>query len=150
MNKYIIPLLFLLLTACTQKEISFESHSFPNAGWDMRQGVPFKVSIQDTSIIYDITVEFRHNDQYPYRNIWLFVDYETPSGIVRTDTLGDYLADTYGKWLGKGISLYSFPFTYQENIQYPDTGTYIYTIRHGMRSDVLTGVSDIGLRISKK
>jgi len=155
MNKHILIVLSLLLTACAKDEIFSEFHSFPNAEWDRQQAIRFEAPVHDISVPYHVTIKLRHNNRYPFRNIWFFVEYQTPSGSIQLDTVPKdkdtgYLADEYGKWNGKGISLYSYSFRYQENIQYPDTGIYIYTIRQGMRADVLTGVSDIGLCISKK
>ena len=151
MNKYILlPLLLLLLIACKKDEIFSEFRSFPNAEWDKQQALRFEVPVHDISVPYNVNIELRHNNRYPFCNIWLFVEYQTPSGSTRADTLHTYLADAYGKWYGKGISLYTCSFPYQEHVQYPDTGTYVYTIRQGMRADVLQGVSDIGLCISKE
>ena len=150
MNKYILLSLLLLLTACAKDEIFSEFRSFPNAEWDKQQAIRFEAPVHDVSVPYHVNIELRHNNHYPFRNIWLFVEYQTPSGSMRMDTLDTYLADVYGKWYGRGISLYSCSFGYQENVQYPDTGTYVYTIRQGMRADVLKGISDIGLRITKE
>jgi gliding motility-associated lipoprotein GldH len=138
-----------LLSACSQPEIYSEFRAFPNAEWDKREAIRFEVPIHNLSVPYHVTIQLRHNDFYPFRNIWLFVEYQTPSGSTRTDTLSTDLADAYGKWYGSGISLYSCPLPYQLHVQYPDTGTYTYTIRQGMRSDVLKGISDIGLRVSQ-
>ena len=150
MKKYILLSLLLLLTACVQDELFSEFHSFPNAEWNKQQAIRFEAPVYDISVPYTVAIELRHNNQYPFRNVWLFVEYQTPSGSTRADTLGAYLADAYGKWYGKGLSLYSHSFYYQQNVQYPDTGIYTYTIRHGMRADVLAGVSDIGVCISKE
>ena len=150
MNKYILLLLFIFLSACTESEIFSEFHSFPKSEWDKQHAIRFEAPVYDLSAPYNVSIELRHNNQYPFRNIWLFVEYQTPSGNIRTDTLTTNLADAYGKWYGKGISLYSYSFNYQENVQYSDTGMYVYTIRQGMRSDVLKGISDIGLRIAKE
>ena len=150
MNKYLLLPLLLLLTACTKHEIFSEFRSFPKAEWNKQQAVGFEVPVHDISVPYNVSIELRHNNQYPFSNIWLFIEYQTPSGSTRADTLGTYLADAYGKWQGKGISLYSCSFPYQQNVQYPDTGTYIYTIRHGMRADVLSGISDIGICVTKE
>jgi len=149
MSKYVLFSLFLLLTACTQDELFSEFHSFSRAEWDKRESVCFEVPVYDISVPYNVIIELRHNNGYPFRNIWLFVEHQTPSGNMRTDTVDIYLADTYGKWHGKGIGLHSYSFPYQANVQYPDTGTHVYTMRQGMRSDVLKGISDIGLRVSK-
>lgn len=148
----ILCLIMALLFACTdnEKELFSEFRSFPHAEWSQSDSLRFYVSIQDTVSYYDVFLELRNNNHYPFRNIWLFINYQTPLGEIRSDTLNAELADIYGKWYGKGINLYSYSFPYSFDIQYQDTGTYIYTIRQGMRQDPLSGISDIGLRILKK
>jgi gliding motility-associated lipoprotein GldH len=150
MSRCFLLLLLLLLTSCAKDEIFSDFRSFPDAEWNKQKAMRFEATVREISIPYDLIIELRHNNQYPFRNIWLYVECQTPSGSLQTDTMGGILADSYGKWYGKGLSLYSYSLKYQENVQYPDSGTYVYTIRHGMRSDMLKGVSDIGLRISKK
>jgi gliding motility-associated lipoprotein GldH len=137
----------LLLTACSKEEIFSEFRSFPNAEWDKQEAIRFDVPVHDVSTSYNVLLELRNNNNYPFRNIWLFIDYKTPSGSMRSDTLTTDLADIYGKWYGTGMSLYSCSFPYQLHVQYPDTGIYVYTIRQGMRESVLKGISDIGLRV---
>jgi gliding motility-associated lipoprotein GldH len=138
----------LLLVACTQGETFSEYRSFPNAEWDKQEAIRFEVPIHDSSTAYHVFLELRNNNNYPFRNLWLFVDYKTPGGDMRSDTIYAELADVYGKWYGTGISLYAYSFPYQLNVQYPDTGVYVYTIRQGMREHLLKGISDIGLRVS--
>lgn len=150
MNKYLPIALLLILPACSQNEIFSEFRSFPKAEWDKQEAIRFEVPIHDTESTYDVLIELRNNNHYPFRNIWLFIDYKTPGGSMRSDTLCTDLADVYGKWYGNGLSLYAYSFPYQVQVQYPDTGTYVYTIRQGMRENVLKGISDIGLRISKE
>ncbi|MDR0866529.1 MAG: gliding motility lipoprotein GldH [Candidatus Symbiothrix sp.] len=146
-----IGLLFLLVTACSQKEeVYYEFRSFPKSQWDQREAIRFEVPIKDNSTLYNVFIETRNNNDYPFKNIWLFVDYQTPDGKVYLDTIQRDLADDYGKWNGDGISLYSYSILYKGNVQYPDTGMYVYTIRQGMRTNPLKGISDIGLKISKK
>ncbi|MCL1937569.1 MAG: gliding motility lipoprotein GldH [Candidatus Azobacteroides sp.] len=141
---------FFLLSACRQNEMYFEFRSLANAEWDKREVLRFEVPVNETASTYDVLLEVRNNNDYPFRNLWLFVDYQTPDGKVRSDTIDVELADAYGKWYGKGIHLYTYTFPYEWNVQYPDTGIYIYAVRHGMRVNPLKGISDIGLRISKK
>jgi gliding motility-associated lipoprotein GldH len=151
--KHLLANLFLcfILISCTQKqEVFYEFHSFPKARWDQREAIRFEVPVRDISQVYNVSIELRNSNEYLYKNIWLFVDYQTPEGKVRSDTLATDLADEYGRWYGRGISLYSCSFPYEQNVQYPDTGVYVYTIRQGMREDPLEGLSDVGLRISKK
>jgi len=137
--------------SCSNKEVFFKYHSFANAEWSRSDTVVFNVKIEDNSQPYDVSVELRHNDDYPFSNIYLFVDYKTPDGESHTDTLKDEaMADIYGKWKGKGLSLYNRSISWQPVILFPDTGTYVYSICQGMRIDPLKGISDIGLKVSKK
>jgi len=136
--------------SCSQKEIFSEFHSFPKSEWNQGEIARFEVDVTDISLHYDIFLEIRNRNDYPFRNIWLFIDYQTPNGNLRSDTLHTELADIYGKWYGTGISLYTYSFPYELNRQYSDTGKYVYSIRQGMRENPLNGISDIGLRVLRK
>ena len=138
------------IISCSHREIFFQYHSFTNAEWDSDNPAVFNVKIEDNSQPYDVSIELRNNDNYPFGNIWLFIDYQAPDGKSRTDTIGFDLADAQGKWLGKGLSLYNLSMPYKTSVLYPDTGTYIYSIFQGMQEKPLKGISDIGLKVSKK
>jgi gliding motility-associated lipoprotein GldH len=142
--------MFSGVTSCSHKEIYFEYHSFANDKWNRDEPAVFEVKIEDNSQPCDVSIELRNNDEYPFSNIWLFVDYKTPAGNMRSDTVGVEMADIYGKWYGKGLSLYSLSIPYQNATLFPDTGIYVYSIRQGMRENPLKGISDIGLKVSKK
>lgn len=145
----VIPVFFFYM-ACSQEEIFFEYHSLDNAQWKREQPAVFNIKVGDASLFYDVFITIRNNDNYPFSNIWLFIDCKTPEGNSRTDTLGADLADVYGKWYGKGLSLYNLSIPYETSVIFPDTGTYTYSIRQGMRENPLSGISDIGLKVSKK
>jgi len=145
-----IGLLFLFLFSCSHNEIFFEYHSFKKDGWDGKDAAVFHINMDNTTDLFDVSLEIRNNNDYPFRNIWLFVDFQEPGGNIRTDTIGVDLADIYGKWYGTGISLYSLTVPYETAVRFPQKGTYTYSIRHGMHENPLKGISDIGLKISKK
>jgi len=138
------------IISCSHNEVFFDYHSFANAEWNRNDTAVFNVRIEEKSQAYDVSIELRNNDAYPFSNIWLFVDYKLPNGKSRTDTVTADLADIYGKWYGKGMSLYNFSIPYETTVLFPDTGIYTYSIRQGMRDDPLKGISDIGLKVSKK
>ena len=145
----LIGLLLLLVVACAPKEIFFEYHSFKNNGWDRADAAVFHINMDNTTDLFDVSLEIRNNNDYPFRNIWLFVDSKTPGGDIRNDTIKVNLADVYGKWQGTGISLYSLTVPFKTGVRFPQAGTYTYSIRHGMQENPLKGISDIGLKISK-
>jgi gliding motility-associated lipoprotein GldH len=141
--------LLFILTACSGKEVFSEYHSLPEATWSQQEKANFEVHITDSLQHYDVLIGIRNNSRYPFRNIWLFVDFSTPDGKQRRDTINAELADVYGKWYGNGISLFTYSFPYEKNRQYPIKGTYTYSILQGMREDPLIGISDVGLTIKK-
>lgn len=143
-------LLMLFLFACSNNnEFYYEFHSFESASWDESFICEFEVVIEDTVSLYDVLIEVRNNNNYPYRNLWLFVDFKTPEGKVRSDTLNCELADEFGKWYGKGLSLFDQDLPYDLAVSYPNTGTYKYSIRQGMREKELQGITDVGIKIRK-
>jgi len=142
--------MILGIVSCSHKEIFFDYYSLTNAEWNRDNPAVFHVKIENLSQPYNVSIEIRNNDDYPFSNIWLFIDYTLPNGNTRTDTVSADLADVYGKWYGKGLSLYNLSIPYENTVLFPDTGTYIYSIRQGMRENPLKGISDIGLKISKK
>ena len=88
-------------------------------------------------------IYIRHTEQYPYQNMWLFVD-----DAGRQDTIEFYLADDRGQWLGnKHNGFIEMPVLLEETKHFADTGSYTMYIAHGMRDSLLRGVTDIGLEI---
>lgn len=152
MNEYkflIMCLLCILSFACSKKDVYVEFDSFTQSEWNKNEIAKFEVEINDTITPYDILIAVRNNDLYEYRNLWLFVRFETPYGSVRNDTLNCELADEFGKWHGQGISLYEMEFPYEQSVVFPRKGRYICSIRQGMREDTLGGISDIGIRVTR-
>jgi len=137
------------IISCSHQEIYFKYHTFANATWNRDNPAVFNAKIEDNSQSYDLSIALRNNAVYPFSNVWLFIDYKTPDGTCLTDTVGADLADISGKWKGEGLSLYNYSIPYKTSFLFPDTGNYIFTVRHGMKEKNLKGISDIGLKISK-
>lgn len=138
------------MTACNNKEVYSEFHSFGGSTWSKAEPAEFSVQINEASEPYTIFLTIRNNDDYPFQNLWLFVDRTHPNSTVVRDTVNIELADVYGKWHGKGLSLYSYPYPYLSDYLFPDTGSYHFKVQQGMRHETLPGVSDIGLTVSKQ
>ncbi|MDR3652555.1 MAG: gliding motility lipoprotein GldH [Paludibacter sp.] len=140
----------LLATACTSNDIYFQYKSIAQSGWNKDSLYSFDISIKDTSSIYNIYVNVRNRGEYPYQNLWLFLNKTTPDSIQTKDSIECYLADQRGKWLGSGIgSIMEMPILYQQKVHFKSIGIYHYKIVHGMRDSVLTGINDIGMRVEK-
>ncbi len=140
--------LLLALAACSQNEVFFNYQSVNVDGWSKDSVCVFDVKIDDASKVYNVYVNTRNVGEYPYQNIWLFVNKTSSDSVQISDTINFYLADEFGKWLGDGVgSVYNMPVLYQQNIRFPKAGTYRYEIQHGMRDSLLSGINDIGLKV---
>ena len=81
--------------------------------------------------------------------MWLFVNhYVNDSVCLEADTVECILADDYGRWYGKGISVYELPMVYMESYRYKRSSCntiFTLTLQQGMRSEMLRGIQNIGV-----
>lgn len=137
----LILLSSLLLTACSTGIVYTEHQILPQRGWHADSVLNFAFDIEDTTVTYDILVSIRHQENYPYQNMWLFIG---------NDTIEFYLADNFGHWLGNGKNgMIEMPVLYEQNYTFPHSGQYKLSIQHGMRTDWLRGVNTVGVEVIK-
>lgn len=146
-SKYLLFLFCLLFFSCEETAV-YERYLSVGEKWEKEKEYYFTFDITNASIPYSITLDIRNNQLYPFQNLWLFWQEEQPSGIIQRDTIECMLADEYGKWHGKGISLFLSSFPLRTHYFFPDTGSYTFSFRQGMRKDDLPGIQEIGLRVS--
>jgi gliding motility-associated lipoprotein GldH len=140
----------LLLLSCNSNVIFSDSKEMNKKTWKLADIASFKVQMTDTVNSNNVIFTLRTGSSYPFRNIYLFVTTTSPDGKSITDTLQFNVADERGNWLGKGFGdIHELNLTYKSNVYFPVKGTYIFNIQHGMRSEDLNGVYDIGLRVEK-
>lgn len=146
----IVACLSTLFCSCTEHPAFSEYKGVEVSGWDKNRPVHFSVPMTDTLSRFDILVDVRNDNSYPYQNFWMFINSISPSGIKQKDTIECFLADNTGKWLGKGFSsTREVSVLYFKGINFPEKGTYRFTIQQGMRSNLLQGIGGIGLTIKK-
>jgi gliding motility-associated lipoprotein GldH len=148
---FLLPVFSVLLLSCSSSDIVFtDSRTIPGKVWSVNNVSTFDVPVNDTLTANDITIMLRTGSSYPFRNIWLFVTANNPDGAAITDTLQYFLADEKGGWYGKGFGdIHALNLPYKSNVYFPASGTYKFSIRHGMRAEDLKGVYDIGLKVEK-
>lgn len=150
-SKFLATILIVLLFAsCTSNDIYFQYKAVAQKGWNKDSLYTFDFTVKDTVSVYNVYVNVRNRGEYPYQNLWLFLNKTSPDKKLVKDSIECYLADQQGKWLGSGIgSIMEMPILYQQSVKFSKSGTYRYEIVQGMRDSILTGINDIGLRIEK-
>lgn len=152
MRNRILSVIFISLffVGCTSNDVYFQYNPVSVNGWSQDSMYVFHVPITDTAATYNVYINVRNKGDYPYQNLWLFLNRTSPDTMLSKDSIECYLADQRGKWLGKGIgSILEMPVLYQQNVKFMQAGTYHYKIVQGMRDSVLKGINDIGMRVEK-
>ncbi|MBR1630408.1 MAG: gliding motility lipoprotein GldH [Paludibacteraceae bacterium] len=143
----ILGMIAIGLSACGGHGVYSEFRSIGQGGWDMNDTLQYRVEWTDTVQPYDVMLYLRHTADYPYQNIWLFVDIVRPDSSVARDTIEFYLADGRGRWLGDGGSIKEMSVIYSDGQTFRQAGAYTYMIRQAMRDTVLAGITDVGISI---
>lgn len=150
--KAFIYLFFLLtLTACVNPPIGRSYAHIPDEGWQKTDTVELPVTVDSVTYArvsigtaWDVWVDVRHTNAYPYRN--LVVELVTP----RQDTIVNLsLTDEQGRWAGSGLG-YLYQHSHYAGMFHPDsTGadTLYFRLISLMPDSTLKGVHDIGIRL---
>jgi len=142
---------FMLIVSCAGHVVFHNTQPVDTKAWHMKDTLEFAVHIDDTLSLHELYLDVRNTTDYPYSNLFLFMDIEFPGGRVLRDTLECILAARDGSWTGKGIGrIKSNRFLFRDDVWFPDKGVYTFKVSQGMRYEKLTGISDIGIRIERK
>ncbi len=144
-------LLIFFLAGCDNSLVFEENHQIHNGEWNKSDVQQFLFKITDTAALNNVYVNIRNTTDYQYSNIYFFIDTQFPDSRKFRDTVECFLADISGKWLGKGMGkVKDNQIPLRKMVRFPDTGTYSMQIEQAMRTDVLKGIVDIGIRIEKQ
>lgn len=137
-----------LFIACDDNRLFEENKRIVDSQWAFQDVKSFRVDVQDTIQRTNFYVNIRNADEYAYSNLYLFMTTTFPNGKLLTDTLECLLANEKGQWLGSGVGdIYENQILFKRNVIFPIKGEYLFDIQHGMRSDTIPLIMDVGLRI---
>ncbi len=146
-----------IVLSCTGNVVSSEYKSLSGAVWNKDDVKEFTFSGMDSLKTYNVFINVRNDQNFPYSNLFLIASLNTPEGEVVQDTLEYTMALPDGTWLGKGSgSIKENKLWYKENIVFPTSGVYTVEISHAMRKNGnvsgivgLEGITDVGIEITK-
>ena len=151
-NKYIIVLFLAIgLASCDRNGVFEENIDTPNKIWAESNVAKFIAPIADTISYHNIYINIRNTTDYPNCNLYLFIATSAPSGATQLDTIECFLADDQGKWLGKGFGyIRDSQIPYKSSVRFPQMGNYKFEIKQAMRTDSLSGISSVGIRVERR
>lgn len=149
MRLFILSLV-LLLTACESNKVYEESIEVKGGEWERKEVAKFEFEIKDSTQQYNLFVNLRNSGDYPYRNLYLFITLESPTGKYAKDTLECVLADKTGRWLGKGFGdVWSHKVLYKKGVLFRKKGKFKVRIEQAMRKEKLPAILDVGFTVER-
>ena len=85
-------------TACDEQTVYHSFQSLPTEGWQRNDTLFFNVSVADSATLYNVSVEVRNRNNYPYQNLPLLIYYDSPEALN---------IKRVRRWLGRVISINS-------------------------------------------
>ncbi len=139
-----------LLGGCKPKHYYSATIDVPDQTWHYDSLVNFTVPIDDTSAYYNFSIVIKHDQAYPYANIWLKVISHCPCGALFIDTVNFWLIDEDQRWLGIGTGKnWTVTLPFQDSVHIPETGDMQIYIQHIMRKNDVPHIKAIGLIVDK-
>jgi len=146
----LLLLLLGLLTACDNKKVYDEYVHAPIKGWEKNDHLAFSIPKMQDDGDYALQLEMRTDNSFPFMTVVLIVDQKImPANDFYSDTLTCGIIDKRGNSLGKGINIYQHSFDISNRHLNEGDSLYI-TVRHDMKREMLPGISDVGIVLSRR
>lgn len=153
---FFIILISSFFISC-DKERVFDKYISINGSWNKNDTIRFSFEEKDTINPYNLFLNLRSNNDYPFNNIFLIVSLKQPDAKIKKDTLQYLMANADGSLMGEGFSdLKESKLWYQENFIFKKPGTYEISIQQAIREtgntagiNALKGITEVGFRIEK-
>lgn len=139
----------ILLGSCNRKMIFDKYTNTPVAGWEKNDTITFALPRIDSSGIYNAAIGLRTTDAYPFTSVTLIIErrfVEKDSTV--NDTIRCKLTDKKGNALGKGIIYHQYRFPVK-SFMASNGDSIVISIRHDMKREILPGISDVGLMLTR-
>lgn len=155
-NSLLFIFALLLLVSCDKKRVFDQYKSFGTT-WPKDSVASFVYNNQDTTKTYDLYLNLRSNNDYPFNNIFLIVMTEAPGGLTKVDTVEYQMANPDGSLLGDGFSdVKESKLYFKEKFKFEKIGDYKIGIQQAVRQtgkidgvQDLAGITEVGFRIEK-
>jgi gliding motility-associated lipoprotein GldH len=151
-------LLFLFFTSCDKKQF-YSEYKELDGSWKKSDTLRFTFEQKDTINPYNLFLNVRNNNDYPFNNMYLIVSLKEPGKkpTIKIDTLEYQMADVDGTLLGEGFTdVKESKLLYLENYVFNRIGNYKVEVVQAVRATgevngvaELKGITELGLRIEK-
>lgn len=148
--KISVVVFLLALISCDEKRVFEKNNDFSGKVWYIDSLQVFKFKVEEIDKPYNLLVNVRNSENYPYYNLFIRYYLQDSSGqeIKSQQTELILMEPNTGKPLGDGLGdIFSHKFEILKNFSFPKKGTYIFKLKQYMRQDPLPEIYSIGFRL---
>lgn len=143
----------LFLLSCDENRLYEKNFDFDSRHWIASEKPEFEFEITDTAQPYNIYCNIRNSLDYPFARIFVTYYLKDSSGFVMEKELVRQLLfdDKTGQPQGEsGLGdIYDHRIALRKNHRFPYAGKYTIAFEQFMRTDTLSGVLAVGVRVEK-
>jgi len=153
-NSILFVLMVFFAISCDKKLVFDEYKSIGNS-WHQDSILTFKLPKLENEKRYNLFLNVRDNNDYPFDNLFLIVSLEQPNKKVIVDTLEYKMANPDGTLMGEGFTdIKESKLFYKENVSFNQKGKYKIHVQQAVRQtgkiagvENLNGITEIGFRV---
>ncbi len=140
---------FFLLASCSGSTVYDHYNHTSVLGWDRGEILSYDVPHVKHADKYATLLGLRVSEAYPFQSLTLIVDQTVfPERKTTRDTLNCQIYDPEGTIKGQGINYFQYRFLVSEKELRQGDSLHI-TVRHDMRREIIPGVADIGIQLTR-
>jgi len=142
-----IILLSFALSGCNKNRIFHEVKKFDNLKWEKSNKVNFEVLIDDPEVKYELFLNLRYIQGFPYKYLHLTVSITDPEGKTKTNEVTIEVISDNKEYIGDGAGSYwdlDYPIP---DYPFMKNGKYKISIEHVMEEDTLSLINELGLSV---
>lgn len=143
--------IWLVATACHNEVFQNQTVHLKNNSWKASDTLFYSFDSKDTLTAYDFYFEIRNSTDYDMQNLYLFITAYYPGNTYSRDTAECILAAPDGNWYGKGMGKHKDNrFLFRKGVRFRKPGNYVIAVNQAMRTEILKGITDVGILIKKQ
>ncbi len=146
-------IMLMILAACDDQRVFEKNIDLDSRFWEVSHKPAFEFDVPDSAQSYNLYCNLRNSLDYPYARIFIKWTLTDSTGAVLEKELVQHLlfnektGEPYGE-SGLG-DLYDHRVPLKRDFRFPHTGKFNVSFEQYMRTDTLTGVLAVGVRLER-
>ena len=138
------------LTACDESLAYSHYEHTQLAGWEKSDTLFFDTPRIKNNGRYRVELGLRTTGDFPFTSLSLNIEQHIlPANTTKNYKVTCRLMEDNGLTRGQGVSIYQFAFPIAD-IDLQEGDSVQFRIRHDMKREILPGIADIGIKLSRK